>query len=106
MHLTNSSTPFRVVEASTGAHFAQAASLWLRAPRDAAAWRINATEILLAFDGALPVAVAEVRAAQFSGRGITRFAVAPGRDAAPLRAAMVDFLRNGSSRGTRHLTAA
>lgn len=93
MTTLNSSAPIRVVEATTGAHLAHAAGLWLRASRAGEPWRAdNGGHLLLAFAGGRPAAAAHVQPTQFGTSAILRFRAAPGADAEHLREHFIDFL--------------
>ena len=101
MTVQSTSTPdIQVVEATGGVALAQAAGLFLRGSRVGEPWRAGASNrFLLAFVDGVPVAVGEVRPMPFGRVGVDRFRSAPGRDAAGLRAQLIDFLGGESAVG-------
>ena len=108
MSMSNTSTPIRIVEATTGVDLAQAADLWLRSPRGGEAWQANQPRrVFLAFIGDEPVAVAQARTSQFGTVGLEHFRALPGTETEELRERLTDFLRASqrSRRSTRTLAA-
>ena len=101
MQTTSNTTPsVHVLQATSGRTLAQAANLFLRAPRVGEPWRAGAASpILLALVDRVPAAVAEVRSTPFGKVGLDRIRTAPGADAQSMRQHLTDFLNTPSATG-------